>query len=459
MAYSVCIIDDKIPASSVPEFDDAGLLNSSNLRYLLNHANWGIETALQSLIERLLDEKDRNHEPIWKVSAFTHPDLYISFVKDSLYRPDIVIFDWDYTVPVNQEVIVEKILFEEFCGFFIFSGADKEAEIKTILGQTKFQLYQQRVDYLDKGNTAQGNSRLLIAKMRQLKRQNFSFKFAKELRLASLKTTDTILSELGQATMSEISNYVKIGKHSKRELVDLIAEKFRNGLSNISFSSMASISKSAAATSGTLTQQEKDLLKKIWSYRLYYSSDPRDDMVRRGDIVQYRNLFFLATSADCDLNRFWKKNMGVVNIIPLHELHNSNIALKEMLLLCSNSAALNGKINSMTNKIGDLSEGPFVLPFIQVNGTLKDFIAIPKQITPISIPFPKKFSSKSPKEKGNIPLQYSLWRGHKRICTLSEPFLTPVIDHIVKTLGGYGTPDYGEKVEKIFEEIINNFKR
>jgi DNA (cytosine-5)-methyltransferase 1 len=53
--------------------------------------------------------------------------------------------------------------------------------------------------------------------------------------------------------------------------------------------------------------------------------------VRRGDIVKKDGKYYLVISADCDLRRFWHKNLGSINLLPLHHLHNSNAELREGL--------------------------------------------------------------------------------------------------------------------------------
>jgi hypothetical protein len=54
-------------------------------------------------------------------------------------------------------------------------------------------------------------------------------------------------------------------------------------------------------------------------------------------------------------------------------------------------------------------------------------------------------------------MKYSYWPGAARVCTISEPFLTPVIQHILNTMGGIGVPDYNEPMKNILKKILDDF--
>lgn len=458
MSYSICVIDDKIPASIVSEFDDASQLNTSNLKYLVRHANWGTEQPLKTLIRKLIGERNGDGTKRWEVSAYTHPNLYIDSFKESLYRADVIVFDWEYTIPINHETVLLEILSSTYCAVFVFSAYDKKVEVESLFAKSTFIPHKERLGYLNKGDTAQGNSQQLIKKIRVLRASNFSFKFTRELRIKSLQTIDGILLELGRATLNNISNYLSIPANSKKDLIDLIAERFRSGLSKLDFSSVPDTIRSSTPAT-TLLAADKEVFKRIWSYRLYFPSDPKDKIVKRGDIVVSRNSYYLVISADCHLVRFWHKNMGRINMVPLNKIENTNTALKEMLLLCTPRTKLKGdEVSSLIGRIGGLAEGPFILPFVSTGAAVENFLALPKEITSIKIPLPAKHRSLSERKRSEVALEYSAWRGYNKVCTISEPFLTPVIEHVLKTIGGYGVPDYSEHMKEIFKEIVDNFK-
>lgn len=54
-------------------------------------------------------------------------------------------------------------------------------------------------------------------------------------------------------------------------------------------------------------------------------------------------------------------------------------------------------------------------------------------------------------------MKYSYWSGAERVCTISEPFLTPVMQHVLNTIGGNGVPDYPEHMKEILKKILDEF--
>ena len=51
-------------------------------------------------------------------------------------------------------------------------------------------------------------------------------------------------------------------------------------------------------------------------------------------------------------------------------------------------------------------------------------------------------------------LKYDFMLGYKRLATLSEPFLTNLIDSILNCISGSGVPDYPDKIKAaIFERV------
>ncbi|OQA90155.1 MAG: hypothetical protein BWY26_01508 [Elusimicrobia bacterium ADurb.Bin231] len=209
-------------------------------------------------------------------------------------------------------------------------------------------------------------------------------------------------------------------------------------------------------TAGTPTPNET-IAANVWSYRLYFNKETGDDLVRRGDIVKKDDIFYLVLSADCDLGHFWKKNLGIINTVVLHPLENKNSDLKKILTICVKSQQLPGKPSSLLGQIGELATGPFVLPFVPLDGEKKHFIAIPKDIVSQRIDLPAKYTALAEKDKSKIAVKYSHWLPAKRICTISEPFLTPVIQHVLNVVGGHGVPDYPEQMKTILKGILEEF--
>ena len=463
MRYSVCIIDNDIPAPGSEAQScgivDSELLNASNLKLLLLKEAWRDE-VIKNLTQTLLEQRGTDGiSPKWEVCGFTNPTFYINAIDNGFFRSDLVIFDWEYpgaqagsgTDPESQ---LKEILERTFCLVFIFSKADKKAEIEAILAKPEFQQYKERLEYLDKTVDGTDQTVALLLKAERMYADNFSFKFASTLRKKAIQSADKILSDMGKASLNDVKNHVVVGHGGKKDFVDFLTERFRASLAGKDIYDL--VEEIPPLSTGTAAP-DAELAAKVWSYRLYFQHETGDDMVRRGDVVKIDNSYSLVLSADCDLGYFWKKNLGIINTVVLHELDPSNSTLKNWLTLCVKPDKISGKISSLLGTIGELSAGPFVLPFVPVNGVTKNFIAVPKDLISKKITLPSGWSTFTEKQKKEDSMKYSYWSGAARICTMSEPFLTPVIQHILNTMGGIGVPDYPEHMKGILKKVLDDF--
>jgi hypothetical protein len=464
MRYSVCIIDNDLPASGQEAqalgITDTGLLNGSNLQLLIQRETWQ-DQVIKNLTATLLGQREEDGvTPKWEVFGFTHPSFYINAINDGFFRSDLVVFDWEYPgaqsgTATNSESILKEILDRTFCLIFIFSKADKKEEIEAILSKAEFQEYKERLRYLDKAveNVDQTNS--LLQKADEMYTNNFSFKFASVLRRRSVQCADQILSDMGKASLNDVKNLLVVGDGGKKDFIDFLAERFRTTLAGPNVYGLVDEIPQPAANALPV---DTSLAAKVWSYRLYFHQETGDDLVRRGDIVRVNDALLLVMSADCDLGYFWKKNLGIINAVTLHELNQTNATLKDLLTLCVKPEALSKPtIGSLLGQVGELSEGPFVLPFVPLDRDLKNFIAIPKDLSSIRISTPASWATFTHRQKKTHPMKYEYWPEAKRICTVSEPFLTPVIQHVLSTMGGIGVPDYPEHMKDILKKILDDF--
>jgi len=108
-------------------------------------------------------------------------------------------------------------------------------------------------------------------------------------------------------------------------------------------------------------------------------------------------------------------------------------------------------------QVGDLSRGPFVLPFVPVEDARINLLAVPKDIVTKRIDLPPEFAPLTERKKSELSVKYSHWPDAKRVCTISEPFLTPVIQHVLSTIGGIGVPDYPSVMREILKNILEDF--
>jgi hypothetical protein len=462
MQYSICLIDDEIPASGVDGIRDTELLNSSNLYYLLKQQEkpWTDE-IIKKLVQTLLDAVyDDDGKSIWDVYGYTNPSFYINALNYGTFRSDIVTFDWDYpgiTAVHSSENLLKEILDKTYSLIFIFSKADKKEEIEAILVKKEFQEYQGRVYYLDKAADGNEQTAILLTKAKELYEGNFSFKYAKLLRRKAAQTMDKILSDMGKASLNDLKYLIGNEEGNGKEFIDFMTEKFRSGMAtNEIFNIINEIS----------TQNIEDpappntIISKMWSYRIYFSHETGDELVRCGDIVCADNVYYFIVSADCDLSGFWKKNLGIINMVTLHEFDKRNDSLKKSLTLCTSlSQICNDLPNSLLGKLGNLAEGPFIFPFVPAHKEMKNFLAIPKDFISRKIQiYPENWNDLSNKDKSRQAMKYSYWPGAERICSVSEPFLTPVVQHILKTIAGNGVPDYSQAMKDTLKLYVDDFK-
>lgn len=457
MRYSICIIDDEIPAG-IEGIRDSDLLNSSNLEFLLKQDSkpWTDE-VLKNLIQKLLEETNGDGTPKWEVYGYTNPAFFINSINNNTSRFDIVIFDWDYPGAGSEndsESYLREILSNTFCLIFIFSKADKEDEISSMLAKSEFQEYKERLFYLNKQNNSDDQTALLIQQAEEKFANNFSFRFSGLLRKKAIQSVDKILSDMGRASLNDIKNHIAVGHGGKKDFIDFLAERFRTVIAS---KEIYELVEQIPETTTTPSPIDRTLAEKVWSYRLYFHRETGDELVRRGDIVKIGDSFHFILSADCDLGYFWKKNLGIINTITLHELDQSNSILKDLITLCVKPEKISSKISCLLGRIGDLSDGPFVFPFVPVNESIKNFIAIPKDLKSIRITLPSSWSAFSDKQKREDPMKYSYWTDAERICTVSEPFLTPVVQHVLSAVGGNGVPDYPDHMKEILKNILDDF--
>lgn len=271
MAYSICIIDDGINQAALEnDIENNGVLNSLCLEKLIKEKEaWGDEVSLFNLFRMLLDEKEDDDSPQWKVYGFAHPALFVRAFEEDLFRTEFIVFDWDYDIQVNHKDVLKQIFESTYSVVGIFSGADKQDEIEDILGQDEFAIFKNRWFYLDKNNEiaegTDGPSKLII-QAKKFREESFSFRFGTELRSRSLEALDKVLVELGKVNIDETVNYFEFSEDKNRDLIDFIAERFRNSLVESPFEELPEGNQSGSKTN----DDENEIVRNLWSQRLYY---------------------------------------------------------------------------------------------------------------------------------------------------------------------------------------------
>lgn len=433
MSYSICLIDDQIPVKRINGYDDSALISSSMLNHMIEEEIEWDELPLKVLVEQLLEK-----EEFTLVKAFTNPNFYFQYRDQSSYTPEILIFDWDYPDSEDREAQLLKLLEESFTLVFIFTGFDETDQVKDLLEKSKFSDTKNRVTIFEKGVDAAVEK--LLTSVSDKMKDNFSFSFGKELRLNSSESVENILVELGKVSVNQIGYYLQIGDESRQDFIEFIGERFKNHLI------VSEKIKELELDDNPDQEEVENLAPKIWSHRLYHF-EKRDKRVRKGDVVTRDSNYYLIITADCDLNDHMKKNFGYVTYVPLHDVSEknnylinqiSNSRTKEYFEKQVKRQSTYFWVTSLTNSIQGLS-GTILIPFLEKDGEIQNFVLFPKELRSELYKLKEGNQVKYLKYDESFPFQ--------KITSISEPFKTPLIQHILYTLGGYGVPDYPKNVQ------------
>lgn len=432
MKHTICFIDDKIPVSQYPEyFKDTDIINESVLNFLLKNegTNWS-DTVVKNMCERLINDSDK-----WSISAFTSPNFYNNYVNETVYAPEIIIYDWDYNTGVGSnesEDCLLEILKTSYTMIFVFSEQDNIDGINSVLDDVKFNNFKERLSVIDKNDPNSINS--IFTQIEQKEADNFSFKYGHEIIYNSNKAINKIMSDISQLSIEEFSasiGEIENGKYlvTNDGFIDVIIPRYRRALYNINQTNF-SITKTG--------DSYIDEVRRVWAYRSY--DDTPSHNVSMGDIIKAQNGgYFLVISSDCHLNRFWQKNGGYISLIPLNKTY-SKIGKKQRKLM--NSA--NQNITSINNSQIAMT----VLPAVPISSKeLRDFIVLPKSIVSIKVDKPAELGKK-------VPLTYDLFKGYSKVVSVMDPFKSPLIHFIMDNITGYGCPDFPKTLQEYLKDRI-----
>ena len=466
---SLCILDDKIPVERLTDIqiDDTSYIDGNILKHCLTLQNeagepydWGDE-SLRNFVDAIKDDAD------YSISGFKNHLFFFNHKEDVIFSPDIIVFDWDMgDGGQDSSTNLLKLLSSTYCLVAIFTGEDAEDGVSELLNKPEFKEYQCRCFLIKKQDEDSANSLKNQIKEHE---KDFSFEFGNEFRKASLSALNEILVELGIATSNELRYYFNIeddndlkglmsekynvllnsngnkfnypkGSKWAESLLHVVRKKFEKRLSSLN---VLNINKEE------VNPVDNNIIEKLWSYRLYHKYPDLDKNIRKGDIICNNEQYYLIINSDCHLPRLWAKNFGFVNVIPLLLVDNTNQKLRDIFDLLNNGISRDYKQNSFSETMSNFSEGAFCMPFVPVNGIHKTFLFFAKNLTYIQVATPNVVKGESVKSK---KFTYDLFTNHTRICTLSEPFLTPIITNVLSAIAGHGCPDYSNATK----ELLNN---
>ncbi|HYV93578.1 MAG TPA: hypothetical protein VE978_17520 [Chitinophagales bacterium] len=151
--YNIVIIDDMLPKTGEGFFKikDFELINEDYIiKTLKENVKW-TDDSLKSLTKMFLSSPYFKEKKIALKWAY-HPSFCLSAVKAKTYLPDLIVFDWEYNVMQNLEIIISNLteLIEESKAFiFIYSNLAQRIPIE--LFKHKLDKYSNQLQVLKKG--------------------------------------------------------------------------------------------------------------------------------------------------------------------------------------------------------------------------------------------------------------------------------------------------------------------
>lgn len=440
--YSICILDDKIPAERLSEYmDDTSLLNSNNFKHLLTieKSNWG-DISLYNLVNTLKKQKK------YDLFGFTQHSFFFDYIDDNIFSPDIIIFDWNMGENVKEKDSKRnllKLLKSKYCLVAIFTEADKQDEVTQIIKSNGFSDYKERLFLIKKDDE---NSVEKLKTEIEDKLKLFSFKLNKTLKRNTLQSIDNILINIGKLSFNQfVSLFGEDSDNNKKVLaatdfIDVFLEKLKYELTTIG------IEEDLLKVDNEDTE-DINIVRKLWHFRLYHKS--QDNIIRKGDILKKENKYFLVLSSDCHLDEFWNKSLGSLAILKLHKVLLGNESFKKRLNYRKNDNLDKYELSSLVNP-------PSSLNFLSVLPSLDfdeneyiDFAVNPRELSSIQIDLLIEGNAKR-------KLTIDDMTGYEKYLSLSEPFLSGLYLFITQNFSGYGLPDFSIKLQ---ESIKDNFKK
>ena len=319
---------------------------------------------------------------------------------------------------------------------FIFSAQDNITEINEIVKKEEFQKFGDRLSVINKNENDSVNT--VFTQIKQKEENNFSFRYGSEIIYKSNIAINKILSDISQLSIEDFISSIESQFDGTKytfcndAFIDAILPRYKNILRNYTPIQELSVKKTK--------EPELSSIRDIWSYRIYDST--KDKTVQMGDIIKKvdENKYYLVISSDCHMNEFWKKNFGLLSLIPLQEIGTEEA--KERLKKCGKKVQFNISSISSNNQ-----SSMTVLPCVPISDKLKDFLVIPKSI--ISIEIEKQMSSK---------LLYEDLTGFEKIVSVSDPFKSPLVQYVFDNISGYGCPDFHKLLKEEISLNINNMQ-
>ena len=442
---SLCILDDKIPVhrlgNTEEEVNDRSFIDENILSLCLTRLDENVwdDSDLRDFVSKIKSDST------FIVSGFKSHTFFFNYREETLFSPDIIVFDWDIGDGTDSSHNLLKLLESTYCLIAIFTGADTEEAVTSELTKEKFKEFQHRFFSVKK---SEQNSVQRLKELIDSKKEHFSFKYGKEFKLQTERALSEVLSNIGKLSYEEFISlfgiYIKSENKSKlyeQDFIEIIIDRIKAALiSNRD-------DKNIEVTHTDINDEQ--LIRKIWFFRLYQK--PKDIFVRKGDIIQLKDseLKFFVLSSDCHLDKFWQKNLGYLALIPIYPMNHEDIRKKIKDCTHNDNTIKSFTITSLTNP--KMLENITILPGVFYNeeeNKYLDGILCPKEVMSVEIEL---------QGDGN-PIHHLKYDNSKIIgngrIRIIDPFLSPLIEFILKNITDVGVPDFGEELQKSINKQI-----
>ncbi len=487
---SVWIIDDDIPLQAA-EFQKDDMLQGirpidrGTLLYLLSKADDWEDPYVMELCNEMVNVAG-------EVKAFLLPPVAIDYLRKGAKAPDVIIFDMKYRNLADKSKILEnlKIILNECISIIQVYTKETPEEAKADLEPLGSDFKNRLQQPLNKKDI---NANLLADKLSQYLKTSLSTQLATNIRrlstiaienalvridrlplnvaisllagedeeslsdlelveLLSVKVADYLKSsdELASA-IREYAQQSKVPPEKEKTFVDesveLFATAVRNRIQTDKWLYEAIKLAKQASEKYVPTEETKELVQEFFAYRLY--DHPKDEIVRTGDIVSKHadnapdnvNDLFIVITPPCDLDKFWLKTRGILTLAKLHPF-TKEIGIKKWTDYTNSKPS---GIHSITN-----AQNPLVFPSLPVSDNERaDYILFVHELIEYNFDGTSlwKPEDQIPKKaRFSRPLTYSELRAFyediKRICRISEPFLSGVLGAFREHLFRTGVPDF-----------------
>lgn len=481
---NICIIDDGFMLPAVDAKLQSHSYFSGAAIEVLTARDWDKDQALKELCNTLLEKRDEHGEAVWSLSGFRLPQFFQRAFKDGKYRSDLIVFDWEYGDDVDQVEELRFILENSHAYVVIFTGADKDADIRAVLDDD-LKDFAARIELLDKEAGGESQHGKLLELLEDQQANNFAIKFGASLRASVNRSLDSVLHKLSALNLDKVARVLatpdndpidadlkemigeklkekvkaderfamlvdarSISEEASTELLEIVSEVIKTDVASLEL-------EHAAEHAADLEEGDHEIMEHLWSYRLYHS--PADTVVRSGDIIQRNDgngeTLYLVLTPPCDLAQFWNKTDGKLAVVKLELLPAENENLRRRALLFKKSGSLKDLktrgVSSLTNgePLNVLPGRSFLVPLVPVKRNdaveLLNYRMNSHSLTSIDVPLPAGLTAEGVgiRERAIAALRYEHLE-FLRITKISDPFCSAILGATLSNLAGWGVADY-----------------